>query len=205
MENPKPKSGRGRPRTRDRERLLNEAMHAYWTHDAAAVSVNALCEQVDVSKPSLYREFKNEDGLTDAVLAHYAERMLAPFIEIASAKRPLQQKLDALIDLVSEAPPFKTGCLFVKMHARRAAYGPRTQQRIGALESSALTLYTQMFEEAEREGERDDNPPAALAAAYLLAQIGLGVSERAQGRRSADVRSMMEVAFSGLLNQTSRR
>lgn len=197
MEPPTSPKGRGRPKTRDRERLVDDAMHAFWSHASAAVSINALCEQVGVSKPSLYREFKNEDELTEAVLAHYAGHMLQPFIEIASSKRPLREKLNALIALVSEAPPFTTGCLFVKMHARRSAYGPLTQRRIDELASSALSLYGRMFTEAKRNGEWEGSPPAELAAAYVLAQIGLGVTERAQARTSAEVRAMMELAFSG--------
>ncbi len=62
----------------NRAHLLGTAMHAYWRDDRAAVSVNAVCAMAGVSKPSLYREFGSEDGLTAAVLEHYGQTVLVP-------------------------------------------------------------------------------------------------------------------------------
>lgn len=90
----------------------------------------------------------------------------------------------------------------VKMHARRAAYGPLTQRRIDQLASSTLSLYCQMFAEGKQQGEWAGGLSAELAAAYVAAQVALGVSQRAQARTPKEVRAMMEVAFAGLTSHT---
>jgi AcrR family transcriptional regulator len=60
-------------------------MTAYWQSDPADVSVNAICQMAGISKPSLYREFGSEDGLTRAVLDSYAERVLSDVFAILQA------------------------------------------------------------------------------------------------------------------------
>ena len=64
------------------EDLLQVAVAAYW-HEGPEVSVNAICQRAGVSKPSLYREFGGEDGLTLAALESYASmvqsQLLAAF------------------------------------------------------------------------------------------------------------------------------
>ena len=67
-----PKPARGRPKTMNAEQVLDVAMTAYWQSDAADVSVNAICQMAGISKPSLYREFGSEDGLSRAALDRYA-------------------------------------------------------------------------------------------------------------------------------------
>jgi AcrR family transcriptional regulator len=55
--------------------------------DPADVSVNAICQMAGISKPSLYREFGSEDGLTRAVLDRYAEQVLSEMFAILQAGR----------------------------------------------------------------------------------------------------------------------
>ena len=63
---------RGRPKTFNRDAILEIAMNNYWQKGLSA-SLNSISEQAGVAKPSIYREFKNEDGLTLAALNHYSE------------------------------------------------------------------------------------------------------------------------------------
>ena len=72
-------------------------MTAYWHGDPADVSLNAICQMAGVSKPSLYREFGSEDGLSRAVLDTYAERVLSDIFVILGAGQGLRPTLAALI------------------------------------------------------------------------------------------------------------
>ena len=72
------KPSRGRPKTLDRDHVLDVAMDSYWKEDIGSLSLNEICRRSGVSKPGLYREFTNEDGLMKAVLIRYEEQVLSP-------------------------------------------------------------------------------------------------------------------------------
>ena len=189
---------RGRPITRNREHVVDTAMNAYWQDDNAAVSVNAICALAKVSKPSLYRDFSSEDGLTTAVLDRYAQAVLEPLKVLLSSPTTFDAKLDAVIDFASHDPRMATGCLFVKMRATRSRFGPHTRSRIAAIEADMLEVYSRFFSEAIVEGNEHLEIAPDLAAAYLYEQMGLAVSQRAAGKSSASVRDLLALALSVL-------
>jgi AcrR family transcriptional regulator len=73
--------------------VLETALNAYWRNDRAAVSVNAVCVLACISKPSLYREFGSEDGLTAAVLERYRQTVLVRLEALLLGRRGIQGDL----------------------------------------------------------------------------------------------------------------
>ena len=173
-------------------------MYAYWQDDRANVSVNAICTLAAVSKPSLYREFGSEDGLTAAVLERYAQTVLVALEELLSGPLSYRAKLEALISFASEAPQMEAGCLFVKMRTTRSRFGAKTQERIAAIETHFLARYTQFFREAAASGEWGGSIVAELAARYLYELLGLAVTQRASGKSPESVRELLVLAMSAL-------
>lgn len=173
-------------------------MNAYWQDDCAAVSVNNICTLAGVSKPSLYREFGSEDGLTAAVLARYSQAVLKPLETLLSSPTGYTTKLDNLISFASENPSMETGCLFVKMRASRSRFGAQTQASIAAIEAHMLECYASFFQHAISSGDMRSGIPAEVAAPYLYEQMGLSVSQRAAGRSQAEVRELLELSISVL-------
>lgn len=198
MNNTESAARRGRPITRDREHVLETAMHAYWQEDRAAVSVNAVCELAGVSKPSLYRDFGSEDGLTAAVLERYGQTVLVAVDELLSGPQCYRAKLDAMVSFASEAPQMGAGCLFVKMRANRSRFGPLTQALLAAKEAHFHAHYTRFFTDAASRGEWSSGIATDLAAGYLQEQIGLAVSLRAAGKPPESVRAFLTLAISVL-------
>ena len=192
---------RGRPITRDKDRVLQTAVRAYWQEDRADVSVNAVCALAEVSKPSLYRDFGSEDGLTDAVLERYAQMVLEPVEALLSGPQSFEATLDALIHFASFDPQMETGCLFVKMRTTRSRFGPQTRARIAAIEARLLAQYTQFFKQAAARGDGVSGVSAELAASYLHEQLGLAVGQRAQTRSNDAIRDMLSLALSVLRTQ----
>lgn len=188
----------GRPITRNRAHVLETAMHAYWRDDRAAVSVNAICAMAGVSKPSLYRDFGSEDGLTAAVLERYGETVLMPLEELLSGPLSYKAKLGALINFASEAPQMEAGCLFVKMRATRSRFGPKTQALLAAKEARIQAQFTKFFTSAAVRGEWPGGIATDLAANYLQEQFSLAVSQRAAGKRPEAVRALLTLAISAL-------
>jgi TetR/AcrR family transcriptional regulator, copper-responsive repressor len=188
----------GRPITRNRAHVLETAMNAYWQDDRAAVSVNAVCALAGVSKPSLYRDFGSEDGLTAAVLEHYGQSVLVGVEALLSGPQSYGAKLDALVSFASDDPQMEAGCLFVKMRATRSRFGPQTQALLAAMEAHFQAQYERFFVEAAGRGEWRGGIATDLAASYLQEQIGLAVSQRAAGKPSEAVRAFLALAVSVL-------
>lgn len=173
-------------------------MNAYWQDDRAAVSVNAVCALAGVSKPSLYRDFGSEDGLTAAVLERYAETVLVALEGLLSGPLSYGAKLDALISFASEAPQMETGCLFMKMRATRSRFGPQTQTLLAEKEAHLQAQFTKLFNSAAAHGEWPAGIATDLAASYLQEQVGLAVGQRATGKPPEAVRAFLTLALSVL-------
>ena len=196
MSDDEPKPARGRPRTMNAEKVLDVAMIAYWQSDPADVSVNAICQMAGISKPSLYREFGSEDGLTRAVLDSYAERVLSAVFAILHSGKGLQATLAALIDFASADPRMETGCLFYKMRAGKHRLGPETRARVEEIDAAAQAAYMAFLQVARDAGEWPDGLSLEAGANYLGEQVALAITQRASGEDKARIREMLTLALS---------
>jgi AcrR family transcriptional regulator len=138
----------------DTEKVLDIAMTAYWQTDPADVSVNAITQMAGISKPSLYRAFGSEDGLSRAVLDRYAEQVLSEMFLILHGGKGLRRTLDALIDFASGDPRMETGCLFYKMRAGKHRLGPDTLARVEEIDAAAQAAYVAFLQAARNAGAR---------------------------------------------------
>ncbi len=195
-EAPKPK--RGRPRTLDADTVLDVAMRAYWQTDPADVSLNEICARAKVSKPALYREFGGEDGLMLAVLDRYSEQVLSDIFEILSRGAPLAETLTALAYFASEDAKMETGCVFYKMRAGKHRLGPRSRERVEALDAGAVEGFTAFLEGRRAAGDWQSDQPAPLVARYLVEQLGLALAQRAAGEDPAQIRATLDLALSAI-------
>jgi TetR/AcrR family transcriptional regulator, copper-responsive repressor len=196
MSHDDPRPVRGRPKTMNAERVLDVAMTAYWKSDPADVSINAICKMAGISKPSLYREFGSEDGLSRAVLDRYAEQVLSEVFVVLHGGTGLRETLDALIDFASDDPRMETGCLFYKMRAGKHRLGPQTRARVDEIDAAAQSAYVAFLQSAKDLGEWQGELPVDAAARYLGEQIALAITQRASGEGSSRIRDMLALALS---------
>ena len=178
------------------EKVLEVAVNAYWHDDPADVSVNAICQLAGVSKPSVYREFGSEDGLTRAALDSYAERVLSDVFAILQAGTGLRETLDALIDFASADPRMETGCLFYKMRAGKHRLGPQTRARVEEIDAAAQAAYAAFLASRRDAGERIGGLCVDSGAKYLGEQIALAITQRASGEDPERIREMLGLALS---------
>lgn len=192
---------RGRPRTMNAEKVLDVAMNAYWHSDPADVSVNAICQIAGISKPSLYREFGSEDGLSRAALNRYAEQVLSEMFVILNRGQGLRGTLDALIDFASDDPRMETGCLFYKLRAGKHRLGPDTLARVEEIDTAGQAAYATFLQAARDSGEWPDGLSVEAGAKYLGEQIALAITQRASGEDRARIREMLTLALSVFTRQ----
>lgn len=203
----KPKAKRGRPKTLDRGQAISVAMHAYWSEDVESVSLNEICRRAELSKPGLYREFGNEDGLTKAVLVTYQKQVLAPVYEMIAADAPFRETLDSLVSIVTRsgnAPTLEdnqevpNGCLFVKMREAYRHLGDETREEVDRAKAEALTVYEEWVERAKEAGEFTGDMSSRFAAIYIDSQLSNALSLLARGEPNDEVKKILTVAFSML-------
>ena len=175
------KNSRGRPKKLTAAQITDVAMHAYWNDGPTRVSLNEVCQRAGASKPSVYREFGNDDGLMHAALLHYANDVLKTLTQIATAEDRFAEKLEKLVSLAAEDPLHAQGCLFVKMRAEKSSMGPNTQALIDEMDAAGLQTFTTLLQSARASGEWPSEMPLALGAQYLHSQIGLALDQRARG------------------------
>lgn len=190
------KAPRGRPRTTDPDHIVDVAMNAYWESDPADVSVNAICRMACVSKPSLYREFGSEDGLTSAALERYAEEVLSDTLALLEREQSMEATLDALIEFASADPRMARGCLFYKMRNGKHRLGPLTRARVEAIDAGARAAYEAFLQRCVEAGEWRGGPSVEAGARYLSEQVALATTQRASGEDPEWVRGMLTMALS---------
>ena len=113
------KRGRGRPKKLDRNQVLDFVMISYWNDGPTNVSINDICKNSGISKPSLYNEFGNEDELQAAALHNYHEKILSQLFKIFDETIPFNHSLKKLIDFNSDTflTKFRVLSLFQKNSA----------------------------------------------------------------------------------------
>ena len=191
-----PTRSRGRPSTTDPDRVVQVAMEAYWRRDPADVSVNEICRLAGVSKPSLYRAFGSEDGLTRAVLERYADEVLSDVLGILRPERGLRPTVEALIDFASDDSRMQTGCLFYKMRSGKHRLGPETRTLVEKLDAGARAAYASFLQACREAGEWPAGPTVEAGARYLSEQMVLALTQRASGEGSGQVRESLTLALS---------
>jgi len=195
MQNEKPT--RGRPKTLKKDAVTDVAMNAYWEDGPTQVSLNDICGRAGVSKPSLYREFGNDDGLAHAALQKYAETVMSKMLSIVAGDAAFAEKIRQIAYLSATDSLHDQGCLFVKMRAVKAQMGPKTQAMIEQIEEMASTAFSELLDKARASGEWSSPIPVELATTYLFAQIRLALDERARGNDPGEV---LDLALSVLLH-----
>ncbi|MBB1344317.1 TetR/AcrR family transcriptional regulator [Pseudoalteromonas sp. SR45-6] len=192
---------RGRPKTLDRDHILDVAMDSYWKDNIGNLSLNEICRRSGVSKPGLYREFSNEDGLMKAVLIRYQEQVLEPVQQMLNSDVPFREALDNLISFATsvnchdESP---NGCLFIKMRESRVHLGKETQAQIDFLEKQGLVFFKKWVERSKTKGEFSVDMSSEFAATYIDAQLSNASTQLARGVAPETVKKILLVAFSVL-------
>lgn len=195
------RASRGRPKTLSRDHILNVAMQAYWEEGAGDVSINEICRKAKVSKPGLYREFGNEDGLMKEVLIAYQNNMLAPILQMLNADTTFRETLDELVLFVTannDDQDMPRGCLVVQMRESRMRMGEATREQIDLTERQVLTMYEEWIERSKAKGEFSADMSSQFAATYIDAQLSHALSQIARGEQKNNVKNILKTALSML-------
>lgn len=201
MQDTFPRISLGRPKTLDRDHIIKVAMESYWRDGPTAVSVNEICRRAGVSKPGLYREFGNEDGLRSTVVQTYELVVLSQLYQIFEGDQPFDDALAALIDLVlqdRQKMDLPLGCLLQKMRGCRKELGPKTNDVIDATSIGTHSRLKDWVERAKHNGQLSEDISTETAAIYIDAQVSSAIMMQETGASKTQISEFLNIAFKGL-------
>jgi AcrR family transcriptional regulator len=179
-------------------------MNSYWAEGINTISLNEICRRANVSKPALYREFGNEDGLMTAALELYFKEFIAPLFKLFFTNQSFQEVLQNILFgllFVSEKKANSIGCLFTKMRDSHDFLGSGTKNKLELLHKSLLLTYEQWIDYAKQKGNFTKQIPSAVAAVYIDSQISNINSQKARGESIQTIRGAACLAFSVLVKK----
>ena len=194
----------GRPKVINRIHVINVAMNSYWINGVQNISLNEICRRANVSKPALYREFGNEDGLMTEVLELYFIKFITPFFSLFSSHQTFHEVLQKLIlGLINNQNKNSSsmGCLFTMMRDSHDLLGKKTKNKLELLHKVLLKTYEQWIENAKDKGNFTKQIPSSVAAAYIDSQISNINAQKARGESVQSIRDAASLAFSVLVKK----
>ena len=198
MSDGKNTQSRGRPKTVDRQGAIERAMLNYWTEGPTALSVNEVCRRANISKPALYREFGNEDGLQHAVLAEYRALAIVPLLDLLTAPLAFAEVIELALVTMTSPREVPAGCLFTRMRLAGSRLGPKATAAVQQLERERRVAFVAWYERGLARREANPEIPAALAGEYIDTQITTVLVQMTAGESPPSILAQARLAFSVL-------
>ncbi|WP_026019841.1 TetR/AcrR family transcriptional regulator [Komagataeibacter europaeus] len=168
-----PERTRGRPRVFDEAEFLNGAIALFSAAGFSGVGINALTEATGLTVGSVYKAYRDKEGVFVKALEHYIalrEVQIAALFEKAGNGRA---KIEALLRLyvdLSLGKEGKLGCMVVAGIADLDQVG-RAAELLRAQLSARRTLLTRLVTEGQRDGSVVTRGAPQIVAEVLLALL----------------------------------
>jgi AcrR family transcriptional regulator len=195
---------RGRPKTIDYESTLDLAINAYWSKGLDRMSVNEVCRLARVSKPSLYREFGNEDGLLQAVFRRYGNRFTKTIRSLLAKHEDFQSSMKELIDFISyvrdpEISP--NGCLGVKGYQSLWRLGLKSKKELFAINDDIFEIFEEWVERSGKKICLGNEWNTHLIAEFIHSMFAHGMKMNGDEDSPEKIKRIMNLALSGLVDE----
>lgn len=154
-----------------KERLLAVAKDLFLARGYAATTVDAICEQAQLTKGSFYYSFESKEALGLAVLdwsLRQGVQLLAtgPYTQVADPG----QKAFAFLEHLERCAPalWSGGCLLGSFATELADTNPRMQQAVAAMFQAVADFFAQQLQPLAAPGGGESAPSASEQAETLL-------------------------------------
>jgi len=160
-----------------KERLLAAAKDLFLARGYAATTVEAVCEQAQLTKGGFYYSFESKEDLGLAVLDWSIRRgvqLLAsgPHARMADPADPVDKALAFLGHLERCAPElWSGGCLLGSFATELADTNPRMQQAVAGLFQAVADYFAEQLQPLAAQDAGKQAPPASELAETLLGLI----------------------------------
>ena len=205
----------GRPKTLDREEIINIAFNEYWEKGMFNVSLTTIAKLAKVSRPGIYKEFEDEDGLRTEVLKKYIKLSAEPVHKNYDSYKLYPNHLfnhfDAIINdgnknltkdknyLQIKRPRNAIGCLMERTRLNSELLGPKAKKLIKTYNSFRIECFKKYIKSAQADGKFKKNLDPIDTAKYILAQFNMIQTYRLNGMKKNRIANILNTALKPLL------
>jgi len=158
-----------------RQRLLESAFEEIHEHGFQGMRVDEVLRKAKLQKGAFYHHFSSKLELGYAVL----EEQIAPLLEVIwldplkNVQNPIDDFPKMLQDLTERVPASmqQHGCPLNNLAQEMASQDEGFQQRIGTIFSHWISAYTQLFQQAQANGQVRADVAAEEIARFLVATL----------------------------------
>lgn len=174
----------GRKKGYDRDALLDRATAVFRAHGFAGTSAEMLVQHLGVNRYSLYAEFGSKQGLFEAALERYEERVLdhsfAPLESEAAGVAEIRALL-ASYGASARGPASGLGCLLCNTAVEFGSDDPTNSRMIQRYFERLSNAFQSALDSATSRGELRSTVDARAEAAFFTAAVlGMFVMVRAE-------------------------
>jgi TetR/AcrR family transcriptional repressor of nem operon len=186
------------PRPSRKQQLLDAGVLAVLGHGAAQTSLEALCEEVGVTKGAFFHHFRDKEDFVTALVQHYAERGAAYFAGADLDREPsaaghLQAYLALLERIYGQDAWFRRGCLFLILAHENGDEDSTVRRLCGEGLERWLAEATRQFQRiAMKSGRKPAVREHEIAEQLLITVKGALVVGRARGRAGSVRRALRQ-------------
>ena len=206
----------GRPRILDRENLINIAYQEYWTHGINNVTLTSIAKLANVSRPGIYKEFEDEDGLKSEVLKKYTyilkEHILSQYKNSKNIRTlichlhsyigfPQDTKIFKEVKTapIFNAPKNPNGCLYEKAKIVKHLLNKKTINEINNFEKHRKIVLTNYINRMQKYGEINKSLKPEDGYEYLAAIISMLQSLKNIGKTEEKIKIIINKALSAIV------
>jgi len=205
----------GRPKTLDREEIINIAFNEYWEKGIFNVSLTTIAKLAKVSRPGIYKEFEDEDGLRTEVLKKYIKLSAEPVHKNYDSYKLYPNHLfnhfDAIINdgnknltkdknyLKIKRPRNAIGCLIERTRLNSELLGPKAKKLIKVFNTFRIECLKKYVRNAQADGKFKKNLNPQYTAEYILAQFNMIQTYRLNGIKKNRIENILETALKPIL------
>ncbi|WP_041748076.1 TetR/AcrR family transcriptional regulator [Bradyrhizobium cosmicum] len=185
----------GRPQFDD-DAVINSAMDVFWRHGYSASSIDQLATAMGLSRSSLYKRFRDKDGLFEEVLSTYVERVVRRMNSVRGDTK--RQQLEALLHefLSREGRTVRpAGCMLARSCAEMVDLPPAGQSVARRGLARQRAVFDGILREAVANGELASTADIDGLAWHYLGVLHAIMNLPQAGATVRELRRVIELAM----------
>lgn len=190
--------GRGRPREFDLSRVLDAAIRVFSERGYYGTSISDLTEATHLTQGSLYKAFKDKQGIFLAAFDRYriqrVEKMRQVIGDSGSGLQRLRSALRFYVDS-SQGAQGRQGCLVVGSMAELSTFDPEAARHIASALERNEAMLADLIRQGQEDGSISKHVDRAASARMLLCLVqGMRVVGKT-GRSRAAMQAAVDAAI----------
>ena len=207
----------GRPKLLDRDHLISIALQEYWSYGIDNVSMTSIASLAKVSRPGIYKEFNDEDGLKYEVLKSYTNILREHVIPQYNTSKDIKtlyyhfystigikdcekyfkgiSKLQSLLTIPKEVK----GCFFEGTKLKKHKLNSRTKRELNNFEKYRKNILLKYIKVMQETKQISSSMHVEEIYEFIIAQLNLAQSLTLNGMDKKRIKLIIDKAFTAFV------